>query len=613
MTQSVPTLAVVLPARGGPDGLSAAVRSVAAQIRSPDRLLVVVDPATSRIDPERLREVAGPVEVEVIGLDSAAGGNAARNAGVRAAHTDWVAFLDDDDLFGSAKIAELREAIGRAPTVDVLHHPARIVLPDRRLEYISAPMDLATLPDAFTELLIGDVIGGTSLVAMRSEVVARAGWFDESLPALQGYDLWLRAARIGAEFRLIDSALTTHHVRVPGSADASALLRRYWAALAAIEAKHADEYARLSQRQRIAHRLWALNAATHLALLAGDRAAARSLQREVLRVSRSPKTIATATATLLGPRVAFALRARLDKGPTSRARDLGVVEAPARESTSGAGESLPPFSLLFPVYHRDDPDHVRRALVSTVDEQTLAPDDVVIVVDGPIPEPLDEVLGQWQAEARVPVRIIRLPENVGLGRALRVGLDACRHDVIARMDADDVSRPGRFAAELPLIAAGADVVGSALQEFEGEDSEPGLVRTPPLDNIDILRAARFYQPVNHPTVVYRRRAVLRAGGYQDLPGLEDYWLFARMIMSGSRFANVATPELLYRVGAGAYARRGGSSMFSSEIELQRRFRRIGFTTSGQAARNLLIRGGYRLIPEGVRRLLYTTWTQRRGR
>lgn len=270
------------------------------------------------------------------------------------------------------------------------------------------------------------------------------------------------------------------------------------------------------------------------------------------------------------------------------------------------------FSVLLPCYAGDQAEALAVSLRSVTSGQTLRPDEVVVVVDGPVTLGLDAVLADGAAASPVPVRVLRLPTNLGLGPALEAGLAACSHDLVARQDADDVSMPGRFAAQLPLIAAGHDLVGSALTEFETDPSVRGQVRVPPLRPEAIIRDSRFAQPVFHPTVVYRRSVVAAVGGYEDLPGLEDYWLFARMIVAGARVANVAEPLVRYRVGAGSYSRRGGLRLLRSEIELQRRFRRIGFTTRWQLVRNLLVRGVYRLVPERVRRTAYGLLLARRG-
>ncbi|MDH4352498.1 MAG: glycosyltransferase [Actinomycetota bacterium] len=265
---------------------------------------------------------------------------------------------------------------------------------------------------------------------------------------------------------------------------------------------------------------------------------------------------------------------------------------------------MTPFSLLLPVYHRDNPDHLRRAFTSAVQEQTRTPDEVVLVRDGPVAEALADAIDELVADSPVPVNRIDLPANVGLGRALDAGMRACRNEVIARMDADDISLPERFARQLPLIESGADIVGTALIEFDDDEDVVVGLRTPPTTESEIRSWARFHQPFNHPTVVYRRASVLAAGGYQDLPLLEDYWLFARMIQRGARVANLAEPLVKYRVGTGAYHRRGGYPLLRSELVLQGRLRRVGFVSRAQYVRNLAVRGGYRLVPAALRRPAY---------
>jgi len=270
------------------------------------------------------------------------------------------------------------------------------------------------------------------------------------------------------------------------------------------------------------------------------------------------------------------------------------------------------FSLLLPTYHADDPEHLRRAFHSAVHDQTRRPDEVVLVRDGEVPPALERLLDELAADSPVPVRRVDLAENVGLGHALDAGLAACAYEVVARMDADDISLPERFAIQLPVIEAGADLVGSSLLEFGVDENDIVRTRTPPLEEEEIKRWARFADPFNHPTVVYRREWVQRAGGYRDLPLMEDYWLFARMIDAGARVANVPEALVKYRVGAGAYARRGGLELLRSEIALQRQFRAMGFVTRRQYLRNLAVRGGYRLVPEFLRKAAYGRLIARKG-
>jgi glycosyltransferase involved in cell wall biosynthesis len=270
------------------------------------------------------------------------------------------------------------------------------------------------------------------------------------------------------------------------------------------------------------------------------------------------------------------------------------------------------FSLLMSVYGGDRPSYLQAAFRSVVHDQTRPPDDVIVVQDGPVPQLLADTISGLIAQSPVPTKLLALASNVGLGLALDQGMAACAHDIVARMDADDIALPRRFEIQVPLVEAGADLVGSALLEFDESPDQIVGRRVPPTDPEEIVRYSRFHQPFHHPTVVYRRSAVLAAGGYRHLPLMEDYLLFAKMIGGGVKVANVGEPLVLYRVGAGAYARRGGLAMAKSEWQLQRQLRKLRFTSRMQFGRNVVLRGGYRLVPQPLRRIAYRRLVARKG-
>jgi hypothetical protein len=260
------------------------------------------------------------------------------------------------------------------------------------------------------------------------------------------------------------------------------------------------------------------------------------------------------------------------------------------------------------VYNGDRAPFLLRAFRSSVIEQTRKPSEVVLVQDGPVSASLVSAIAELDRVTPVPLKIVILPENRGLAEALTAGIAECSYQVIARMDADDISEPQRFEVQLALVAEGHELVGTGLQEFyETSTGEHlGVKRIPPAAPDEIRRYARFHDPFNHPTVVYTKDAVERVGGYQPLGMMEDYWLFARMLAADVRAINTPEPLVRYRVSSGAYRRRGGIRLLESEWRLQRAFLRSGFTTRSQFARNLLVRGSYRLVPEPVRRLAYRT-------
>ncbi|GAA1315594.1 glycosyltransferase [Nonlabens tegetincola] len=266
--------------------------------------------------------------------------------------------------------------------------------------------------------------------------------------------------------------------------------------------------------------------------------------------------------------------------------------------------NAPEFSLLLPVYAGDDPSFLRLAFSSSVDDQTLRPSEAIIVQDGPVPAQLAAELDRIVRDSPIPVRVVQLAENRGLTHALNAGLDACAYPIVARMDADDVSVPERFAQQLELIEAGYDLVGAGMVEFETDPAVAVSERVPPTGAARIRNHARTHNPFNHPTMVYRVAALDAVGRYEPFGKMEDYWLGVRLIASGARVENIAAPLVKYRVGAGAFARRGGWQEAKTEWALQREMLRIGFVTRGEYLRNVVVKGVYRLLPASVKRVLF---------
>nr|WP_223875395.1 glycosyltransferase [Nanchangia anserum] len=252
---------------------------------------------------------------------------------------------------------------------------------------------------------------------------------------------------------------------------------------------------------------------------------------------------------------------------------------------------------MLPVYAGDRAPFLAQALESVTTAQTRTPDQVVIIVDGPVGADIEAVLA-----ARDDIDVVRLSDNRGLTDALNEGLRHCRYDIVARQDADDISAPDRFAVQIPLAASGIDLVGSDIVEFDAAGEGP--VRSLPVAEADIVRALPLRDPFAHPAVVYSRAAVAAVGGYDGPAGMEDYWLFARMVAAGCSCVNVPRPLVSYRVDAGAYARRGGWDLFVTECRLQVRLYNLGVTGGLTMARNIVVRGLYRFVPPSLRRCLY---------
>lgn len=222
------------------------------------------------------------------------------------------------------------------------------------------------------------------------------------------------------------------------------------------------------------------------------------------------------------------------------------------------------------VYRNDKPEFVRHAVESVTIEQTLKPDEVVLVVDGPVPEALSSLIKEYENAEDSIFKVIWLPENKGLGNALRVGVEAASHEVIARMDSDDVSVPDRFAKQIAYMAAHpeCDLLGGQISEFIDEESNIVGRRIVPCKHEDILMWLKGRCPFNHVSVTTLRSRVIAVGNYMDWHFNEDYYLWIRMAEEGCRFANLPDTLVNVRVGAGMYRRRGGWKYFKSEKGLQ---------------------------------------------
>lgn len=272
--------------------------------------------------------------------------------------------------------------------------------------------------------------------------------------------------------------------------------------------------------------------------------------------------------------------------------------------------SDPKFSVLMSVYAGDQPEHLRLALASNTEGQTLRPNQLVLVQDGPVSAELSQIIADFEEQSSLPVTVVRLAENHGLAAALHEGLTYCDYDIVARADSDDVSAPDRFAQQVPLLAAGQyDVLGSAMYEFTDDPARPESERKAVTGARAIREMLPKRNPMLHPTVVFRKSAVEAVGSYVEVPGAEDYWLWARMSRAGFVLGNLSQPLVRYRV-ATAYTRRGGIQALRKDLQVQRRLYTGGVLSPVRFVQNLAIRSVYRLAPEELRTRAFRAMTGR---
>jgi len=263
------------------------------------------------------------------------------------------------------------------------------------------------------------------------------------------------------------------------------------------------------------------------------------------------------------------------------------------------------YSVLMAVYWRESPVFLDEALQS-IYTQTWPPREIVLVKDGPLTAELEATIAAHVRAARSRFVVVVLERNQGLGTALQTGLMNCSCLIVARMDADDIAIPSRCEKQLRFLDehSEVDAVGSWIAEFEADEKEIQAYRLVPAEPRDVARFARKRNPFNHMTVMMRKSAALQAGGYRPFTGFEDYYLWVRMLLNGSKLANL--PECLVNVRAGLaqIERRGGWNYARAEINFQCELRRLRFTGSLQFFVNCLLRAGVRIVPVQTRRLIY---------
>ena len=260
-------------------------------------------------------------------------------------------------------------------------------------------------------------------------------------------------------------------------------------------------------------------------------------------------------------------------------------------------------SVLLPVYAGVDPSHLAEALDS-IAAQTLPAREIVLVEDGPLTREQHEVLDGFAAAHPELVRVA-LPVNGGAGVANQAGLRAATGAWIAKADADDVLVPERLERQVAALRkSGADLCGSAMWEFDEDPDLPVRLRTNPLRHEEIARRMRFNNPINHPTVVFRRGLALEVGGYPTMRFMQDYDLFARLLVAGARMINLEEPLVRFRAGDTMRRRRSARGYLRLELDLQRRLHSYGVIGPLAMARNLAVRWTFRLLPQRLVRATY---------
>ena len=264
------------------------------------------------------------------------------------------------------------------------------------------------------------------------------------------------------------------------------------------------------------------------------------------------------------------------------------------------------FSVLMSIYVKEKEEYFNSAMLSIWDFQTVKPDEIILVQDGPLTNDLYESIERWSAKLSGVLKIVELEQNVGLGDALNLGLEHCSNELVARMDADDICDAERFSKQIDTFQndTSLSICGTNILEFEGDINNVISTRCLPQLYSDILIASIKLNPFNHMSVMYKKSHIQNVGGYKHLPWMEDWYLWLRLMASGYKGINI--PEYLVnaRTGMSMISRRSGLKYIKSEWKLTKIKINLKLTSKSNACLIFIIRAIPRILPKVLLNRLY---------
>ena len=277
---------------------------------------------------------------------------------------------------------------------------------------------------------------------------------------------------------------------------------------------------------------------------------------------------------------------------------------------------LEKYSVLMPVYYRERPEHLRQSVQSMLD-QTVPPDEFVIVCDGPLTEGLDGVIAEFEEKYPDLFRIIRLEKNCGIGTALNTGLAGCSHELVARMDSDDIAVPERMALQLAEMERCPDLsaVGGQIAEFYDDPERVIGYRCVPTGEAEIYAYAKLRNPMNHMTVLMKKSHVAQVGNYQMFPGpgFEDYYLWVSLLADGRKLRNLDAICCRVRAGDGLFERRGGWAYFRNCRKVEKLLLETGIISPVRyMTNNVMWFTGTMVLPPGCRKSVFVHFLRQRA-
>lgn len=270
------------------------------------------------------------------------------------------------------------------------------------------------------------------------------------------------------------------------------------------------------------------------------------------------------------------------------------------------------FSVLMPIYIHEKDDELRTAIDSVIN-QTLPPDEILIIADKDIPQNTRDILNEYKSKYPEIFNPLVLDRDANLGEARVISIEKAKYNIIANMDSDDISKPDRFEKQMNFMKENQDidVVGTWIEEFEGNPDNIYAIRKLPLTNEDLYKYCKLRSPINNMTIMAKKMSIIDAGNYATFTGFEDFELWGRMLKKGYKLANIAECLVKARAGKNLVKRRRGIQVFKRELAVYKRFYEYKFVNKFEFMKAISLKLILHIIPNWFREYIYNNYLRKK--
>ncbi len=262
------------------------------------------------------------------------------------------------------------------------------------------------------------------------------------------------------------------------------------------------------------------------------------------------------------------------------------------------------YSVLITVYVSENGNNLDEAFQS-IFGQTVKPNDIVLVCDGPLTKELYTVIDKYCLEYPNIINVVKKELNTGLGNSLSIGLLLCKNELIMRCDSDDISVPNRAELEInELISKNEEIVSSTVLLFCEDINNIVGKRTLPKTKKEIIKFSKKRCPFNHPAVMFKKSFILSVGNYSDLRNRQDYELWIRCLQNDANCSNLETPLVYMRTSQDQLQRRKSKVAHQCSISIFKYMRKTKYIGLFRYLLNRFVYGAQYHLPAFVTKSYY---------